>query len=270
MMGREHALFGFGAYAISAWALAHNGTLAPELASPQALTCGALVSAGAALVPDIDNPNSTAANAGGPITRGIAYVTNVLSGGHRQGTHQLWFAAGFFLILWATTAGAETVAGALKMPALSTWHLAASCLWFTAIVAFGVQATTKTFLHEKFNRIWQKNTGIFAKAYTWGFALLACAGAWILCGTPDSWGWLVPAVITGHLSHLLTDALTAEGLAILPSKKIYFPILGEVSSTNPIQILVGTGTAIAGIAVIIATATGITPQLPDFNNLTIT
>lgn len=270
MMGKEHALVGFGAYAAGASAAAHAGLFPTEFATAGALTAGALVSAGAALIPDIDHPSGTVANAGGPITRAIAHATNAVSGGHREGTHQLWFAAAFFLLVWATTTGAEAVGTSFNVPALITWHVLASCIWFTVIVAFGAQATSKTFLHQKLNRIWQQKTGVAAKAYAWAFAVVSCLLAWLLCGPADTWGWLVPAVITGHLSHLLTDALTSAGLEILPGKRIYLPILGDTTAHNPVQMLLGVATAVVGIAAIIFAATGWSPQAIDFGHFSFT
>lgn len=270
MMGKEHALVGFGTYAAGAYAAAHAGLFPNEFATASALTAGALVSAGAALIPDIDHPSGTVANAGGPVTQALAHITNAVSGGHREGTHQLWFAAAFFLLVWATTTGAETAAAAFNAPALITWHLLASCAWFIIIIAFGAQATSKTFLHQKFNRIWQKKTSALAKAYAWVFAAITCLLTWLVCGPADLWGWLVPAVITGHLSHLVTDALTSAGLEILPGKRIYLPILGDTTSHNPVQMLLGVAAAVMGLGAILFAATGWFPQAIDLGNFSFT
>lgn len=270
MMGKEHALVGFGAYAAGAYAAANAGIFPTEFATAGALIAGALVSAGAALIPDIDHPSGTAANAGGFVTRGIAHVTNAVSGGHREGTHQLWFAAAFFILVWSTTTGAETVSESFNIPALATWHTMASCAWFIIIVAFGAQATSKTFLHQKFNRIWQKKTGALAKMYAWAFATVTCLLTWLVCGPTDSWGWLVPAVITGHLSHLVTDALTSAGLEILPGKRIYLPILGDTTNHNPVQMLLGVVMAVVGLGAIVFSATGWSPQAIDLGSFSFT
>jgi len=56
---------------------------------------GALVTAGAALLPDVDQPSSTIANSGGMITRSVAAVAGTLSGGHRHGTHSILAIAAF-------------------------------------------------------------------------------------------------------------------------------------------------------------------------------
>ena len=259
MMGQEHALVGFGTYAAGTWALTTTGYIQAQTAP--ALAAGALLAAGAALLPDIDHPSATVANAGGIVTKGIARITNAVSGGHRQGTHQVPFAVVLFVLVWGTTAGAGKMAQALGMPELITYQVHITALWFISIVAFGVQATSKTFLHQRFNKLWQQRTGTFAKAYSWGFAALAFGATWLLCGSPSSWSWVVPAVITGHLSHLVTDAFTSAGLSILPGVHIYLPILGEAKRENPLQLLLGVAFALVGIVTIVATALGQQLQL---------
>ncbi|GAA3193562.1 metal-dependent hydrolase [Actinocorallia longicatena] len=78
MMGRTHALSGL--------ALFTAGTYPLHLPADQ-IAIGAVVCAGAAVLPDIDHHGSNIARTFGPITRGFAWTIGKMSGGHRNGTH---------------------------------------------------------------------------------------------------------------------------------------------------------------------------------------
>lgn len=93
MMGKTHALT--GALTFTAGSLA----MAPmvSLTLPQ-LILGAIVCAGAAVLPDIDHPGSGVSRTFGPFTRGFAWTVGKLSGGHRNGTHS-FFGTGVFTVL---------------------------------------------------------------------------------------------------------------------------------------------------------------------------
>lgn len=83
-MGKSHALQGamaFGLVAIPAAPLAHLS--APEL------VLGTVVTAGAAMLPDIDHRESHVARTFGPLSRGLACGVAWLAGGHRKGVHSL-------------------------------------------------------------------------------------------------------------------------------------------------------------------------------------
>src|SRR5687768_7981296 len=77
-MGRTHALSGA--------ALFTAGTLALELPAEQ-IVLGAVVCAGAAVLPDIDHHGSNISRTFGPLTRGFGWAVGKVSGGHRNGTH---------------------------------------------------------------------------------------------------------------------------------------------------------------------------------------
>lgn len=90
MLGRTHALSGAAVCAagvIIAW---HPGD-APAAAA-------AVVFAGAAVLPDIDKPGSTAARSLGFVTGIFAWLVSRVSGGHRHGTHCLLGVAVFTLV----------------------------------------------------------------------------------------------------------------------------------------------------------------------------
>ncbi|WP_089206350.1 metal-dependent hydrolase [Streptosporangium subroseum] len=103
MMGHTHALTGAIAWLGVAPALAalplltetsrftETGIMVNAL-TPAEFVAGAIVCAGAAMLPDLDHPSATIAQTFGPITWGLSKVVAWLSGGHRNATHSLAFA----------------------------------------------------------------------------------------------------------------------------------------------------------------------------------
>ncbi|MBA2894467.1 metal-dependent hydrolase [Nonomuraea soli] len=103
MMGHSHAMTGAIAWLGLAPALAALPLLAEEskyfetgimatALTPTELIAGALVCAGAAMLPDLDHPSATIAQTFGPITWALSKVVAWLTGGHRGMTHSLVFA----------------------------------------------------------------------------------------------------------------------------------------------------------------------------------
>jgi membrane-bound metal-dependent hydrolase YbcI (DUF457 family) len=94
MMGQTHALSGALVWLASVPVLSQErllGEYAVHL-SPEQVLAGAVVCAGAALLPDIDHHNGRIANTFGPITGVMCKWVGKASGGHRQATHSLLFA----------------------------------------------------------------------------------------------------------------------------------------------------------------------------------
>ncbi|MBF8190487.1 metal-dependent hydrolase [Nonomuraea sp. K274] len=103
MMGHTHAMTGAIAWLglappLAALPLLNEssrfvdiGIMATAL-SPAELIAGALICAGAAMLPDLDHPSATIAQTFGPITWGLSKAVAWLSGGHRGATHSLVFA----------------------------------------------------------------------------------------------------------------------------------------------------------------------------------
>jgi membrane-bound metal-dependent hydrolase YbcI (DUF457 family) len=95
MLARDHALTGAVAFA----------ALVPLLhVTAIGAVTGTVLTAGAALLPDIDEPGSTIAREGGFLTTGLAWVVHRVSGGHRKGTHS--FAGVIVFTMLALLAGA--------------------------------------------------------------------------------------------------------------------------------------------------------------------
>ena len=80
MLGRDHALSGALAFTAVAPLLHVTGV---HLAAGLALT------AGAGVLPDLDEPGSTIARTFGFLTGAFAWIVHKISGGHRKGTHSL-------------------------------------------------------------------------------------------------------------------------------------------------------------------------------------
>ena len=81
MLARDHALTGALAFAGVAPLLHAHG--------PVAVAAGAVFTAGAATLSDIDEPGSTISRQGGFLTRALSVVVRKLSGGHRRLTHSI-------------------------------------------------------------------------------------------------------------------------------------------------------------------------------------
>jgi membrane-bound metal-dependent hydrolase YbcI (DUF457 family) len=167
--------------------------------APQ-IAAGAVIAAGAALVPDVDHPGSTAARSLGPVTRVVARIVSYVSDavrdstcgccatdgthGHRTLTHTLVFAvlvgvgvcaAGW---RWGATAGEVTV---------------------------GVGAGLAVL-------------GLLARRGVWVTAALTGAAAGVavrLLDAGDGWWWLGIPAGWGVLAHAIGDGLTRAGVPLL-------------------------------------------------------
>src|SRR5690606_21692313 len=91
MMGHSHALSGALVWLAAAPGLAALTPVAEHATVPAELLAGALVCAGAAMLPDLDPPKATIAQTFGPVTWVLSKAVNALAGGHRQATHSLLF-----------------------------------------------------------------------------------------------------------------------------------------------------------------------------------
>ena len=154
-----------------------SGTL-----SPAHLAVVAAVTAGAAVLPDIDHPDATCAREFGFVTEAFAWVVEHISGGHRHGTHSLAGVAAFTGAAYAAEHYRHTLGGKIGLGLLLVLVLAA------ALRAL-------------------KIGGHFAD-------LLAIAGAaaMLYYGYDLS---LVPwAIAAGTATHLAGDMLTNQGIPI--------------------------------------------------------
>ncbi|WP_436560648.1 metal-dependent hydrolase [Kitasatospora sp. HPMI-4] len=207
-MGHSHAVSGAMLYAVSA------PFLPPLLLGihlgPAAILMGTVLSAGAALLPDLDHHDGTIANFLGPVSKALCRFVAWASGGHRHATHSLLFVA---LMGGGTWAGV-TFGGR----------------WFTIGMSFFLLAMALKALNAHApghgHHTWLTVVG------------LAVLGTVVLDRfMPDAPGWLPYAVALGTLAHLLGDCLTKMGAPLLwPHKERYEIVLikrtGNKMETN--------------------------------------
>jgi membrane-bound metal-dependent hydrolase YbcI (DUF457 family) len=197
VLGPTHAIQGFGAGLAVA-------LLAPTvLSEPPAIpvmVAFAVVTAGAAIAPDLDHPGATASRSLGPITGLVAWLLHHLSGfvyrhtrtrydQDRDGTHRG---------ITHTVPGALITAGlvAALCRFAGTWGVTA-CLFLFAL--FALRALPP------------RNSP--------GFDLVAAAGlaalGWWLLPPVGLTPWIAAAVVLGMVVHCLGDALTLSGVPLL-------------------------------------------------------
>lgn len=182
MMGRNHVLVGMAGWLVAAPPLA--AAFGMPLTAGE-IAAGTLLCGGTALLPDIDHPNSTVAHTLGPITQGLCSVVGAISGGHRQKTHTLVFAAGmgvatYFLLHlgWPAIFGLFFLCGAWAIRLLGPKKIKYSL--------FGI-----------------------------GIPVIAGALAWYIANTFSPQWWMVWAVAGGSLMHLAGDIVTKGGVPLL-------------------------------------------------------
>ena len=159
MMGASHAISGAAVWVAITTPAAGFGILSVD---PIERIAGAIVCAGAALLPDADHPNATIAYSvpgGSLVTGAIGKAT----GGHRKGMHSLLAVVGVLAAAialshvtftpdgWDVTiqVGAGIMAAACIAFAVKVMHLARSWLvaWLTGIVAAGITSCVLPLTH---------------------------------------------------------------------------------------------------------------------------
>jgi membrane-bound metal-dependent hydrolase YbcI (DUF457 family) len=210
MLGHTHALSGAVAWLAAAPLLAR---LAPGMGTHGYAELGAavVVTAGAALLPDLDHPRSTVGQALGPLTATLARWVAALTGGHRHGTHSVLFAVAAGYGGWAL--GQAGTRWTLPVVAL----LAA-----LALAALGVTNTPSA-------------------------GVLSCVAAgYVLTAGGATIAWLGPAVGIGCAAHLVGDGLTEHGIPLLwPLSKERFR-LGAIDTGSAVErLLVGPALVVA-------------------------
>lgn len=193
MMGRTHALSGGAGWLAGCAAL----TVVGHAPSASTTMVGALVSAGFALLPDVDHPSSTIARTLGPVTRlvasGVAAGAGRLRvascghcaarpgrGGHRAVTHTALFAA---------TLGV--------LASLAGWLAGGRAGLVVVWLAVGLAA--RAMLNRR-------------QRGTLGAVLLATfVTAAVHVAADVSWWWVGAPVAWGTLAHSLGDAATRSG-----------------------------------------------------------
>jgi membrane-bound metal-dependent hydrolase YbcI (DUF457 family) len=201
MMGHSHALSGAALWLAAAPGLVAlpNLVSSPELATvtgsiltPPELIAGAFVCAGAAMLPDLDHPSATIAQAFGPATYYLSKGVNIISGGHRHATHSLLFCiamgVGAYFLGDRYSVGRDILVVLMIGLALRA-------------VGFGVPGKTITSA--------MVNVAMTAALFV----------TFLLLGV--TYSWLGLAIGVGCLAHVIGDCLTEQGCPVL------WPIKGK-------------------------------------------
>lgn len=189
MMGTSHAISG-----AAAW-VAVTATAVPALGlyplAPSAVVLGAVVAAGAALLPDADHHNATIAHSVPVAGKVVAGTVGALTGGHRHGMHSLLAVIGIVAAGFGLSYLTWTPQG---------WDHALQVGSAAAVMACTTFATKVLKLVKSWPLAWL--TGLLV------------AGA-VLLWAPTEFAWLPVCLGVGFLTHLIGDALTIEGVPFL-------------------------------------------------------
>jgi membrane-bound metal-dependent hydrolase YbcI (DUF457 family) len=186
MLGHSHSTSGALTWAAAAaWVPA---AVWPAHVGTKDIMLGTFITAGAALLPDLDHPEGTISHFMGPISHYFCKFVAWISGGHRHATHSFLFVA---LVTGGTWAGAHY----LGRP-------------FTLGLVYVLLSLAIRALH-----LCPPGKGI----QSWGVVMLLAVGGTFLM---DRWigsdpPWLPVAVGLGTLTHLAGDCLTERGCPLL-------------------------------------------------------
>jgi membrane-bound metal-dependent hydrolase YbcI (DUF457 family) len=186
VMGVNHATSGAAVWFAATAALPSFGTDAYPL-HPAGILSGAVVCAGAALLPDADHHSGTISHSVPVIGKLVARSIEDASGGHRHGFHTIL--AGALVTLLAVLIGRFT----MPLPHLGIVPVGPAIATI-ALIAFAVKA--------------RELVGSWTAA--WGIGIVAAAAVVIFA--PDNPTWFPIAVGLGFLTHIAGDLLTVEGV----------------------------------------------------------
>lgn len=215
-MGRSHALSAAAGWLGGCAALTGLGA---DL-SPTVIGAGAVVSAGFALLPDLDHAGSTVSRTLGPVTRGMSALTSFTSRSVRAGSCGHCAADNGHRGLTHTAAGAVT-AGLLASVAGDVWgRMAAMVLigfaaWLASHTALSsaVRARIGDWLLPGMFR--RRGRGSFRFTAGVGSLLIGVAAAAMFADpSVSSWWWIGIPVAWGCLAHSLGDALTFSAVPL--------------------------------------------------------
>lgn len=197
MMGHTHALTGAIAWLALAPPLAalpllnessrfiDTGIMANAL-SPAELIAGAIICAGAAMLPDLDHPSATIAQTFGPVTWLLSKVVSWLAGGHRGATHSLAFAV-------ATGFGAHW---------LATTYPIGRDIMVVLLIGLSLRAIGVGIPRKKFASA-MVNIGMTAGLYA------------VFLSMDVGYAWLGLVVGIGSFVHVVGDCMTERGCPVL-------------------------------------------------------
>lgn len=211
MLGRDHALVGAVVGLALCDGLAASHPAARPAGPPLTSLLFVCASAGAATLPDVDEPGAGVAGVGGVASRAASCVLGRVAGGHRGATHSL-------LGLAVATLGTSV--------ALSTSPVAAAILLGVLVACAGRVLSGRTTL-----------------------GILVGVVAAVVARHDPLGNWTVAAVALGVGSHLLADALTHGGVPLLWPLRRRFRITAGFRSGGVVERLVAPSVLLVSLAV---------------------
>jgi len=172
--------------------------------SPAHLALFAGLTAGAAVLPDIDHPDSSLAHSFGFLTKSFAWVIGRISGGHRHLTHAILGVAGFTVLASLAVRHRQDAAGKIGL-----------AVFLALVIASGLYAM---------------------QVHGHGADVLAVAGAVALTVSGTGLSMVALAVGVGCATHVAGDMLTYDGCPLL------YPFSGYRFRLLPWPLAFTTGT----------------------------
>lgn len=215
--------------------------------SPVGVITGALVTAGAALLPDADHHNATIAHSLPPLSNAMCAGIGKVSGGHRHGTHSIIGIIAFVVVAW--------LAG--------MWTIETE-LFGTIFPGAGIMSVLLVSFAAKALKIIPDRM----RKSPWAVGLTV--GFFIALFAPEEQFWFPISMGVGVIVHILGDMMTTGGCNLawpftikppkfwtkLPVLKdcwkkngyLAFPVLGNAGSTREWLLLIPIGLyAIVGV-----------------------
>lgn len=217
MMGHTHALSGAAVWFAAVPVL---GAVGMPLGLPD-IAAGAIISAGAALLPDLDHPSATIAHTYGVITHLLSRAVNAVSGGHRHATHSF-----FFVVL-----AAGITEGMAQLSPIAVQVFCALLIGI-GLRGLGIGVPRRRVGSAVVNAM--VNAGLLG-----GFALLHV-----------EYRWIGIAVGLGCLVHLVGDCITSEGCPLLWPWMARFSVPFVPSTGGRVERWLVTPLLLAAIAVL--------------------
>lgn len=184
---------------------------------PAGVLLGAVICAGAALLPDIDHHNASIAHSLPPVSMAMARFFQAASGGHRNGTHSILGVLFFAVVAWLAGFFAIEDVGVL-----GDLNIGAGLI---AVILSAFAFKVLRFMPKRARKVpWVARIS---------FGILTT----LLF--PEGPIWLMTCVVVGVVVHIAGDMLTKEGcnlfwpVKIIPPKLVTnTPILSEVWVAN--------------------------------------
>lgn len=186
-------------------------------AGPSGVLLGAVICAGAALLPDIDHHNASIAHSLPPLTMAMARFFQTASGGHRNGTHSIIGIVFFGLVAWLASFFVIKDVGVL-----GDLNIGAGLI---AVILSAFAFKVLRFMPDR------------ARKTPWAAGITFGILTTLLF--PEGPSWLLTCVVLGVIVHIAGDMLTKEGCNLVWPLKLKpptfvknIPVLSNVWSNN--------------------------------------